>query len=96
MNWPGRALWPLVFLSACVGSERVEVRPPPLGRLPDPQAAAPPTYSLEREEEVAQQAQVEPPPIPIRRVGRILDAYPMDTLDEVVAGVYPEVVRDGV
>ena len=45
MFWPARALWPLVLLTACADSERVEVRPPPTGELPDPVVAAgPPTY----------------------------------------------------
>ncbi|MBT9560547.1 MAG: L,D-transpeptidase family protein [Myxococcales bacterium] len=92
MNGPGRAVFLLVWLSACAGSEGASVRPPPLDPLPESLAAVPPpSLSITPTED-------EPPPIRRREPDRepIADAYPVDDLENLLLRVQPESVRESV
>ena len=86
MNRSGRVLLWLAVLPACSGSDRAEVRPPPMGTLPEPMAAAPP-------------ASLVPPLVPeAAEVREALGngAYPVERLPAIVADVHPESVHEGV
>lgn len=102
MNWPGRALWPLVcFAMACASSDRVEVRPPPTGKLPEPEAAAPPTSSstLLRAEVLRVLAvDAQPPVRPAAALlePTVLEGYPIDELELVANRARPESIREAV
>ncbi|MFT7622515.1 MAG: murein L,D-transpeptidase YcbB/YkuD [Myxococcota bacterium] len=93
MNRLGRAVWPLVVLTACAGSDRVEVSPSLLGDLPDPEATAPPAYPATAGDKQTpfndanspESIGFAPRPQPERVV-----AYRIDSLDSIVARVKPE------